>query len=115
MKDFWTINPFYFEKVEGEEEIKFFTALKNNNGLSLQNLVLNDQEFKPEEFKQIGLLVDVFFQSSGWYCGSVSAVCRSRTLIYVDYENKDPSTRLMPKKGEIRKCFHRPQVTYATK
>ena len=63
-------------------------------------------------FKCNGVLVDVFFSGSGYFCGQVSKVMKKQ--IWVDFVNEDDSKRLAPKRGEIRHCIHSPQIKDAS-
>ena len=61
-----------------------------------------------EFFRYEGRLVDIWFAGAGYYCGHVAKVMKKQ--IGVEFFNNDPSLRLLPRRGEIRKCLHDPQI-----
>lgn len=68
--------------------------------------------FSDEEtnyFRTEKSLVDVWFPGQGYFCGHTGKVMKKQ--IWVNFFNNDPPARLLPKRGEIRRCLHDPQIT----
>jgi hypothetical protein len=68
------------------------------------------EEFDASEFRVKNLRVDIYFdrEVKHWFCGWVAEV--HPVQVTICFANKDKSVRMKPLLGQIRRCFHEPQL-----